>query len=951
MAKRSLIALTALIASTSIGVADDRRDCANVVEEQQAIEACSRLLKRGGASRIERATFLSNRGAAHLNAGDFDLALRDLNRSISLDERSAPARYNRGVVYFFQDEHERAISDLSKALRLRPAHANSHLYRGRAHLALDQHAEAIRDFTRGLNLDPDNADFYLYRGNAYYVRADYNSAIADYSQALRMRPNSAVLLNNRAYSYFKLKDYTRALSDVRVAVVRDPDYGPAWETQGEILEAMGRQQEAVASYETALARDSSLQEAQKGLARLQAKEPPSARTADDQRSPRSAVDPRSKEAERTSEEARRAPDVARAPRDFTPEQQANRAKLAALQGAYNTLGLDILSELIKAPKAAPNVVISSYSIGSAMAMTLHGASGETEREMRSVLRHSLPRRELGETNTLTLAMLRQSAAGSGGGPNTFQISIANGLALGPNGGRISTEYRSDLTVMFGAQVLPDANLDSINAWVRDRTAGRINAILDRLDPQFSLVLLNAITMKARWRAPFDPQATRDAPFTLASDVSVPVKTMRSEADYAVTERGGLRAIRLPYANGAVAMQIIIADKAERFAGRELGIGVGDLDALLSALTQAKPQRVELTMPKLRISSQADLVAPFRQLGMRRAFDRSAEFDRMLNEPGGALLIDQIQHRVEIDVDEAGTEASAATAVVGAPGAGRVNRDKEIVRFHVDRPFLFLITDIASGAVLFVGRVTDPRSERQAAQDPVKASEAASRLAGCHRAKTHDEAVRNCTLLIERGDLGRADRASALKIRSLALVNLSKPEDAIADAEQAMRMQPSDHRAYYLRALAYFTMGRFERVIADTSQAIELAGSDSSVADRLMGLHIAHNLRGTVHLKQGRIDQAIADFWQAIQHNVNDAGPIGNLATAYLQKGEADEALRFYEMAMKINANDPALYFNRGRAFEMKGDRASAIDDYRRALRLRPDHPESRAALRHLGAVP
>lgn len=943
MAKRSLTALAALIASTCVGVADDRRDCANVAEEQQAIEACSRLLKRG-VSRTERATFLSNRGAAHLNAGDFDLALRDLDRSLSLDSASAPARYNRGVVYFFQDEHERAIADLSRALRLRPAHANSRLYRGRAHLALGQHADAIRDFTQGLNVDPENASLYRHRGDAYYARNDYNSAIADYSQALRLKPNDPVLLNNRAYSYFKLKNYSGALSDVERAVAEDPGHASAWETRGEVLEALGRRADALASYKRALRFDSSLEEAQKGLARLQAKEPPSASDDADRSSTEPAASaPPAKTSPRVEDD--------RPSRALTADQEANRARLTALQGAYNTLGLDILRELVKEPQAAPNIAISSYSIGAAMAMTLHGASGDTEREMRHVLRHSLPRRELGEINALALAMLRQAASGQGADPEKFRIAIANAVALGPTAGRISTNYVSDLTVLFGAQVLPKANLDSINAWVRERTAGRINSILDRLDPQLSLVLLNAITMKARWLIAFDPRDTRDAPFTLASRASVPVTTMRNEAEYRLAEQRGLRGIRLPYANAAVAMQIIIADAADRFAGRELGIDARDLDALLTALAQAKPRRVELSMPKFRISSQADLAPRFRRLGMTRAFDRTAEFDRMLNEPGGQLRIDQIEHRVEIDVDEAGSEASAATAVAVGPGAGRIDRERETVRFHVDRPFLFLITDMASGAVLFAGRVSDPRPGGQADRDSAKAGEPAPQLAGCLKAKTHEDAVRNCSVIIEAGTTTNADRASALKIRSLAYINLGKPADGIADAEQAMRIDPSDHRPYYLRALAHFTTERYEGVIADAGESIRLAGRDTSEADRLMGLHIAHNLRGAVRLKQGKIDEAISDFWQAVQHNVNDAAPIGNLASAYLQKGEVDEALRFYGMAMSINANDPALYFNRGRAFQMKGDRDSAIEDYRRAIRLRPDHQESRAALRELGVAP
>lgn len=690
---RFAVAVVGIVALAPCAFADDWKDCANVFEEEPAIAACSRLLARGNLSRTNRSTVHSNRGAAYLNLGDHDLAMRDLNEAVHLDARSGTALYNRGATLFLKGEYERAITDLTRAIRLEPAHAKSHLYRGRALLALDRQAEAIKDFTMGLTLEPDSANLLRYRGRGFQATGDYNSALADYDRAVRLEPNNASLLNSRADVLLKLGRLDAALADTDRALAVEPQLALALATPGEVLEAIGRSAEARTMYERALERDPSLQEATEGMARLRR----------ELRRPESAGG----EA-RANQESVRGP-LAALPAGQATDQLANRAQLASLQAAYNTLGIDLLGQLAKESKAGRNVVISPYSIATAMAMTLYGASGETEREMRQVLLQTLPRKDMAETNALALALLRRpappAAPGMSEGP-AFEIKVANGLALGPTGGQISKQYVTDVAANFNSKVLRNANLASINRWVRERTDGRIDAILDNLHPQFPLVLLNAVTMTARWADLFDARETRDAPFTIADGERVMVPTLHREGAYAVAEWRGLRAIKVPYADGAVALLVVVPDTVERFGGPDLNISMRDLDPLLASLAQAKVQPVELALPKLKVSFKENLVPSFKRLGLTRAFTPRAEFEHMLES--GAVLIDQIQHRVEIEVAEKGTEAAAATAVAMAPGSGRADPNKRTISFRVDRPFLFFIADYKSGTMLFAGRVAELR---------------------------------------------------------------------------------------------------------------------------------------------------------------------------------------------------------------------------------------------------
>jgi serpin B len=369
----------------------------------------------------------------------------------------------------------------------------------------------------------------------------------------------------------------------------------------------------------------------------------------------------------------------------------------ALVAAYDGTG----QRLFQAFAAKPNnVVLSPYSIGTAMAMVLVGARGDNEAEMAKVLGLALPRDEIADAS----ASLTKSLKAVPTAP--FQLSIANAVMLAKQGGLIAADYVALLRDKFAADVFRNAGLDTVNDWVKQQTDGKIPAILDRLDPNAALVLLDAIYFKAKWQRLFDPHATRDGSFHLL-DGEAQVPTMHMRASFALAERPGYRAIRLPYQGDRLGMVIVLpdagnADLAQRFGGDEL-------QALLTAL-RAPAREVALSLPRFHATFKADLVQPFAAIGMRRAFDtRTADFSGMTGKPQAQepLAIDQVVHSAVVDVGEEGTQAAAATSV--SVVAGAVMRPQPPIEFNVDRPFLFAIVDDETGAVLFEGRIVDPRA--------------------------------------------------------------------------------------------------------------------------------------------------------------------------------------------------------------------------------------------------
>jgi serpin B len=380
------------------------------------------------------------------------------------------------------------------------------------------------------------------------------------------------------------------------------------------------------------------------------------------------------------------------------------ADVHGLTAAYNASGQALFEELARAPG---NIVISPYSIGSAMAMARAGARGETERQITAVLKHTLA---LKATDAASAALLTILDGYGKSSDDPVTLRTANALMLTKHGHLIAQGYRALVHDKYSAAIHAGATLDDINGWVKERTEGRIDRILDKLpEDDSAAVLLNAVYLKAAWAFPFSRGATRDADFKLSATETVHVPTMHRRAKLSLAERPGYRAIRLDYAAPTLGMIVVLPNEVDGLATVSRTLDAGELRTLWTALgTDASSRWVALQLPRFKTAYHTSLAKAFQKAGMTLAFSDTADFGGMTgkgtDQPG--VKIGDILHRATIEVAEWGTEATAATAV---STRRRHKRRPPPIPFAVDRPFLFYIVDDASGAVLFQGRITDPRA--------------------------------------------------------------------------------------------------------------------------------------------------------------------------------------------------------------------------------------------------
>lgn len=376
--------------------------------------------------------------------------------------------------------------------------------------------------------------------------------------------------------------------------------------------------------------------------------------------------------------------------------------------AINALGVDLLS---KGTTPGANALISPHSIQSALAMTYAGADGDTRREMAAVLHYPDDEVALhGSFSALQAAVAEITrstavhAGQAGGDPVVF--TVANRL-FGQENTAFKTPFLELVERNYGAPLQrldfgqPEPARRHINAWVEEQTRRRIVDLIPPggVEPETRLVLVNAIYMKAPWQRPFEASKTSPRPFHLPDGTAVDVPTMRGECAAGFAKRDGHRVVTIPYVGGEIQLLILLPDEASGLPALEARL----TPALLAESATPDTKQAVVELPKFTMEPPVmALKRTLASLGMKAAFDpRAANFDRM--GPRG-LCVSNVFHKTFIALDEQGTEAAAATAaVVGITSIG-----PEPIEVKVDRPFLFAIQHRASGACLFLGRVTDPR---------------------------------------------------------------------------------------------------------------------------------------------------------------------------------------------------------------------------------------------------
>jgi serpin B len=397
-------------------------------------------------------------------------------------------------------------------------------------------------------------------------------------------------------------------------------------------------------------------------------------------------------------------------RSPVPRETVAAGAAGPASAAVGALGASLYRG-IAAGNAGENIVFSPFSVESALAMVRNGAAGQTRAEMDEVL--GATGAAGGDTLDRALNALDTALRAHDGpvvvGPVTGEIGLRTSNALWAQDGMVLyAAFLDALARHYGAGVevvdfirATEAARARINAYVAERTNGRIPTVLPAgsLTEDTRFVLTNTVWFKAPWAKEFSPQG--DLPFHRADGTTVNVPTMATHSGSAGVVPGrygsgeGWKAAEVPYLGGALSMVVIVPDDLARF---EAGLDGARLAAITGGL-DGDLQSVQ--MPRWRTRTSTSLPEQLAALGLRRAFSDGAEFTDL--SPTHTKL-DDVIHQAFVAVDEKGTEAAAATAVIGGITSVPVPRGTPMV---VDRPFVYAIRDVATGAVLFLGRVVDP----------------------------------------------------------------------------------------------------------------------------------------------------------------------------------------------------------------------------------------------------
>ncbi len=353
-----------------------------------------------------------------------------------------------------------------------------------------------------------------------------------------------------------------------------------------------------------------------------------------------------------------------------------------------------------------NVFFSPYSISQALAMTYSSARGETEKQMSDTLHFVLSQDRLHPAfNGLDIELSKRGEGAQGKDEEGFRLNIVNAI-WGQEDYRFLSEFLDVLAENYGAGLraldfvnAPEESRITINDWVSEQTEGRIEDLIPEgaIDALTRLVLTNAIYFNAAWQFPFNEDATTDGPFYLLDGGEVIVPMMTQTESFGYTKGDDYQAVELPY-DGQELSMIILLPSDGQFENFESSMVYQRVTEIISSLAG---QQVNLTIPKFEFESEFSLKKALTTMGMPVAFSADADFSGMTGNRD--LAIDDILHKAFVSVDEAGTEAAAATAVIMTLTA--VPAPPVVVT--VDRPFIFLIRDIETGTILFIGRVVNP----------------------------------------------------------------------------------------------------------------------------------------------------------------------------------------------------------------------------------------------------
>ena len=388
--------------------------------------------------------------------------------------------------------------------------------------------------------------------------------------------------------------------------------------------------------------------------------------------------------------------------DATSKDDPYTDKIASMdpEEKLNVFAFNMYEEILK--NVDDNLVISPFSISTAMAMTYGGSGEETKDQMSKTLLFDRDMENFHKEFNEHVKMLEELAE------EDIEFNIANGMWLQHDYPFLES-YIETIQKYYGP-VLHEADFKvdqekerkEINNWVSDKTNQKIEDLISKgvLVKDTRLVIVNAIYFLSNWLEEFDKELTRKRDFHIDEETTVETEFMRKDDTFKYFEDEHAQVLEIPYSGEDFSMMLILP--------RE-NLGLSEFEAKLDNKKYEKytdslsKNEVNLLFPKFKMRSKANLEGLLTQMGMPQAFSNKADFSRMTSEDD--LKIDQVIHEAFIEVDEEGTEAAAATAVSIVVKSARP--DEERIIFRADRPFKFFIKDNKTNTILFMGRVMDP----------------------------------------------------------------------------------------------------------------------------------------------------------------------------------------------------------------------------------------------------
>lgn len=381
------------------------------------------------------------------------------------------------------------------------------------------------------------------------------------------------------------------------------------------------------------------------------------------------------------------------PSTHTPPTEDGMMKLAH---AYNAFGFDLYTAILPEHRAE-NVFVSPTSVAMALAMTLGGASGTTEEAMARVMRlEDKDAAGIDEANRALLELLNVEGRG-------IELAIANSLWLRP-GFPFDPVFIERNRRFFSADAFNVLDAAKINGWVSEKTREKIRDIVGEVRPDDIAYLVNAIYFKGIWTKAFEKEKTTDADFHITGGQTMTVPMMKQSGRYRYLENDSIQAVSLPYGDESMHMYLFLPKPGLDLDAIHDRLNGGSWQTWMKGFTFREGT---VGLPRFRCEFRTSLVDALSSLGMGIAFSGKADFSRMCDLSRGNVAIGDVLHKTFVEVNEEGTEAAAATAVVMRLTA--VEQRPAPFIMIVDRPFFLAIRDEKSGTVLFLGSIYDPSS--------------------------------------------------------------------------------------------------------------------------------------------------------------------------------------------------------------------------------------------------